>query len=109
MLSRDRQRFEKRTGKLPPITPSPPPKTGVTIGYHGTLLLDPQRVNREMATIVEEIIPRLSSLTGTDVDGRAEISAERPSRFDHSTVRDIRETTYLPFAQEVLALRMYTT
>ena len=75
------------------VTPSIPPKPRLATRYHGTISLDPQRVNREMATIVEEIIQRLTSLTGTDVEITLEISAERPSGFDDSTVRTINENS----------------
>jgi hypothetical protein len=77
----------------PTATPSIPPRPRLTTRYHGTVSLDPQRVNREMATIVEEIIQRLTSLTGTDVEITLEISAERPSGFDDSTVRTINENS----------------
>jgi hypothetical protein len=46
-----------------------------------------------MATIVEEIIQRLTSLTGTDVEITLEIGAERLSGFDDSTVRTINENS----------------
>ena len=46
-----------------------------------------------MATIVEEIIQRLTSLTGSDMEITLEISAERPSGFDDSTVRTINENS----------------
>lgn len=77
----------------PTVTPSTPSRSTLTTRYHGTVSLDPQRVNKEMATIVEEIIQRLTSLTGTDVEITLEISAERPSGFDDSTVRTINENS----------------
>lgn len=73
----------------PPISVPPQIKTR----YHGTASLDPQRVNREMSTIVEEIIQRLTSLTGTDVEITIEISAERDAGFDDSTIRTISENS----------------
>src|SRR5690606_7778800 len=51
-----------------PYIPAEPPQPRLTTRYHGTVSLDPQRVNREMATIVEEIIQRLTSLNGTEVE-----------------------------------------
>lgn len=75
------------------VTTSTPPRPKLTSRYHGTVSLDPQRVNREMATIVEEIIQRLTSLTGTDVEITVEISAERSSGFDDATVRTINENS----------------
>jgi hypothetical protein len=70
-----------------------PAQPKITTRYHGTVSLDPQRVNREMSTIVEEIIQRLTSLTGTDVQITLEISAERRSGFDDATVRTINENS----------------
>lgn len=75
------------------VTPNAPPKPRLTTRYHGTVSLDPQRVNREVATIVEEIIQRLTSLTGTDVNVTIEISAEREAGFDDATVRTISENS----------------
>ncbi len=77
----------------PSVTPSTPPRPRLTTHYHGTVSLDPQRVNKEMATIVEEIIQRLTSLTGTEVNITLEISAERLSGFDDATVRTINENS----------------
>ena len=76
-----------------PYIPAEPPQPRLTTRYHGTVSLDPQRINREMATIVEEIIQRLTSLTGTQVDITLEISAERSSGFDDATVRTINENS----------------
>ncbi len=77
----------------PTVTPPAPSKPKLTTRYHGTVSIDPQRVNKEMATIVEEIIQRLTSMTGTDVEITLEISAERSSGFDDSTVRTIYENS----------------
>jgi hypothetical protein len=46
-----------------------------------------------MNIIVEEIIQRLTSLTGTEVNITLEISAERPAGFDDATVRTISENS----------------
>jgi hypothetical protein len=46
-----------------------------------------------MALIVEEIIQRLTGLTGTDVEITLEISAHRPAGFDDATVRTISENS----------------
>jgi hypothetical protein len=73
--------------------PLPPAQPKLTTRYHGTVQLDPQRVNKEMATIVEEIIQRLTSLTGTAVAITLEISAERSAGFDEATVRTINENS----------------
>jgi len=73
-----------------PIEPAQPQ---LTTRYHGTVSLDPKRVNREMGMIVEEIVQRLTSLTGTDVEITLEISANRTSGFDDATVRTINENS----------------
>jgi len=61
--------------------------------YHGTVALDPQRINKETATIVEEIIEHLTSLTGTEVKITLEISAERAEGFGEVTLRTISENS----------------
>ena len=73
--------------------PATPTKPRIATRYHGTVSLDPQRINREMSTIVEEVIQRLTSLPGTEVQITLEISAERRSGFDDSTVRTINENS----------------
>jgi hypothetical protein len=70
-----------------------PPQPKLTTRYHGTVTLDPQRVNKDMSLIVEELIQRLTSLTGTDVEITLEISARRPEGFDDSTTRTINENS----------------
>jgi hypothetical protein len=77
----------------PTVTPSTPPTPRLMTRYHGTVTLNPQRANKEMATIVEEIIQHLAGLTGTDVRITLEISAERSSGFDDSTMRTINENS----------------
>ena len=44
-----------------------------------------------MNVIVEEVIQRLTSLTGCAVEIRLEINAQRPEGFDEATVRTISE------------------
>lgn len=46
-----------------------------------------------MSVIVEEIIQRLTGLTGTDVEVTLEISASRPAGFDDATVRTVNENS----------------
>jgi len=77
----------------PAVTQTAPPKPRLTTRYHGTVSIDPQRVNKEMGIIVEEIIQRLTSLTGIDVKITLEINAERPAGFDDATVRTINENS----------------
>ncbi len=82
---------EKTSGHTGAATLPPQPK--LKTRYHGTVSLDPQRVNREMGTIVEEIVQRLTSLTGTEVTITLEISADRASGFDDATMRTISENS----------------
>lgn len=72
---------------------NPTPRPKIYRRYHGTVTLNPQRANKEMGMIVEEIIQRLTSLTDTDVTITLEISANRPSGFDDATVRTIGENS----------------
>ncbi|PJF26335.1 MAG: hypothetical protein CUN53_08225 [Phototrophicales bacterium] len=77
----------------PSVTPSAPPRPRLMTRYHGTVSLDPQRVNKEIGTIVEEIIQRLTTLPGTDVEITLEISAKRETGFDDTIVRTIDENS----------------
>ena len=61
--------------------------------YYGSVDIDPQRVNREVGIIVDEIIERLVSNPGTNVQIRIEISASNPDGFNDSTVRTIKENS----------------
>jgi len=76
-----------------PSVSSTPPKPRLTTRFHGTVSLNPQRINKDMGTIVEEIIQRLTSLTGTDVEITLEISAERSAGFEDATIRTINENS----------------
>jgi hypothetical protein len=92
---------------IPPVTPgggegdegkkgkgvTPPPKKKVPTRYYGRVEIDPQRVHKDMGLIVEEVIQRLSSQMGCDVEITLEIRAERPEGFDESTVRTISENS----------------
>jgi hypothetical protein len=70
-----------------------PPQKKTLARYYGRVSLDPQRVNREMGTIVDEVIQRLTSQLGTEVEITLEISARRPEGFDEQTVRTISENS----------------
>jgi hypothetical protein len=61
--------------------------------YYGTVELDAQRINREMGVIVEEVIQRLTSLTGCDVELHLEVRAHRAEGFDEATIRTINENS----------------
>lgn len=81
------------SGNPQPNETAQPEQPKLTTRYHGTVSLDPQRVNREMGVIVEEIVQRLTSLTDTDVEITVEISARRDTGFDDATVRTINENS----------------
>ncbi len=76
------------------IDPEPPtPKEKILSHYYGSVELDPQRVNKDMGIIVEEVIERLTSQLGCDVEISLEIQAKKPDGFDESTVRTIGENS----------------
>jgi len=68
-------------------------KPKLTTRYHGTVSIDPQRANKDMAVIVEEIIQRLTGLRGTEVTITLEIEASRPTGFDDAAIRTISENS----------------
>ena len=70
-----------------------PPKEKVLSRYYGRVDIDPQRVNKDMGVIVEEVIERLTSQVGCEVEITLEISARRSGGFDESTVRTIGENS----------------
>ncbi len=74
--------------KTPP--PPPPPKT---TRYYGRVTVDPQRVNKEIGTIVEEVIERLTGQVGCEVEISLEVTAKLPVGFDDTTVRTISENS----------------
>jgi predicted AAA+ superfamily ATPase len=69
-----------------------PPKK-VLSRYYGRVGLDARRVNKDVGLIVEEIIERLTSQIGCEVEITVEINARRSEGFDESTVRTINENS----------------
>ncbi len=61
--------------------------------YCGRVELDPQRVNREMGSIVEEVIERLTSQLGCEVEITVEIQARKADGFDENTIRTVSENS----------------
>ena len=80
---------------IPPVPGGlkPPPVVKVTSRYYGRVPIDAQRVNREIGVIVEEVIQRLTSQVGCDVQITLEISARNMLGFDENTVRTISENS----------------
>ena len=71
--------------------PTPPAKKKTR--YYGRAALNPQRVNRDVPAIVEEVIEHLTTLMGADVEISLEINARRPEGFDEKTVRTVSENS----------------
>ncbi len=69
------------------------PKKKALSRYYGRVDLDPQRVHKDMGLIVEEVVQRLTSQLGCEVEITLEINAQRPEGFDESTVRTISENS----------------
>lgn len=69
----------------------PPPK--VLSRYYGRVALDAQRINKDIALIVEEVIERMTSQVGCEVKITVEISARLPDGFDEGTLRTISENS----------------
>ncbi|MFQ5401743.1 MAG: DUF499 domain-containing protein [Anaerolineae bacterium] len=74
-------------------SPPKPPEPAKTTRYYGRVQIDPQRVNKDMGLIVEEVIERLASLVGCEVDISLEIHARQPEGFDEATIRTISENS----------------
>ncbi|MCB0189972.1 MAG: AAA+ family ATPase, partial [Caldilineaceae bacterium] len=80
----------------PGYPPKPEPNLDVVAlkrRFYGTAAIDPQRVNREVGTIVEEIIERLTSIAGVDVEITLEIKARHVEGFSEATVRTVSENS----------------
>jgi predicted AAA+ superfamily ATPase len=59
--------------------------------YHGSAILDPQRVGRDASRIAEEIISHLAGQVGAEVTVTLEIQAKLPSGASDSLVRIVTE------------------
>lgn len=82
---------EPKDPKDPPDPPKPPTK--LIKRYYGKVYLDPQRVQRDINVIIEEVIQRLTSQLGTDVEITMEVRAEKQEGFEDSTIRTINENS----------------
>jgi hypothetical protein len=69
------------------------PQKQVLSRYYGRVEIDPKRANKDMGLIVEEVVERLTSQVGCDVEITVEINAKRPEGFDEGTVRTISENS----------------
>lgn len=61
--------------------------------FYGNVDINAQRVNRDVSTVVEEVIQHLTALTGCEVQITLEISAARPEGFDDATIRTVNENS----------------
>jgi hypothetical protein len=89
----------------PPVPPGPvsgddgggspggPPEPRPLTRYYGRVAIDPQRANREVSLIVEEVIERLTGQVDSEVEITLEIRASRQAGFDERTVRTISENS----------------
>ncbi len=84
---------ELGTRETPGRKPATPVSPRVTSRYYGRVQVDPQRVNKDMGVIVEEVIERLTSLVGCEVEITVEINARLPEGFDESTIRTVSENS----------------
>ena len=74
----------------PPAAPFQPPKPR---RYHGTVILDSQRVGRDAGQIADEVITHLVGLVGSAVRVTLEIEADIPSGAPDNVVRTVTENS----------------
>jgi predicted AAA+ superfamily ATPase len=79
-----------------PIPPGPgptpaPPEAAKPKRFHGSVMLDPERVGRDAGRIADEVISHLSGLVGADVKVTLEIEAEIPNGAPDNVVRTVTE------------------
>lgn len=76
----------------PPDRPDPPvPETTALKRFHGSIELDALRVNRDIGTIVNEVIQHLTALHKAQVTITLEIEANIPEGVSDGVVRTITE------------------
>jgi len=59
--------------------------------FHGTARVDPQRVNRDVAALAQEIVQHLTALVDADVEITVEIHATSSDGFAEDVVRTVNE------------------
>ena len=74
------------------VSPAEPSKKQLR-RYYGRVSIDPQRVNKDIGVIVEEVIERLTSQLGSEVEITLEIQAKKKDGFEESTIRTISENS----------------
>ncbi len=68
-----------------------PPTPQVVRRFHGAVELDPLRVNKEVADIVEHVVQHLAALPDADVEVTLEIRADVPGGVPENVVRTVTE------------------
>ena len=59
--------------------------------FHGTARLDPQRLNRDIARLTQEVVEHLTGLVDTDVEVTLEVQATNQDGFPDDIVRTVSE------------------
>lgn len=67
------------------------PAAAVVRRFHGSVDLDPLRVNRGVAEVVEHVLQHLAALPGAEVEVTLEIRADVPSGVPENVVRTVTE------------------
>jgi predicted AAA+ superfamily ATPase len=78
----------------PPLTAFTPPgpiRPPRPKRYHGTVILDPERVGRDASRIADEVVTHLVGLVGSSVHVTLEIEAEIPAGAPDNVVRAVTE------------------
>ncbi|MCC6443202.1 MAG: ATP-binding protein, partial [Armatimonadetes bacterium] len=78
-------------GATPALFPSETPGAAQPKRFHGSVQLDPMRVQRDVGQIAEEVIQHLTSLMGSDVKITLEIHATLPEGVPDHLVRTVTE------------------
>lgn len=81
-------------GQIPiGVTPPAPPTPKKVIRYYGRVTIDSQRAQRDLTTVVQEVIQHLTSLVGCDVRITLEVSAEKRDGFEEAILRVVGENS----------------
>ncbi len=78
-------------GVKPPEQPIKPPAAEMPHRFHGTVVLDSERVGRDAGRIAEEVISHLSGLLGSTVRVTLEVEADIPAGATDQVVRTVTE------------------
>lgn len=73
--------------------PLPLPESAKPKRFHGTVVLDPERVGRDASRIADEVIAHLSGLVGATLKVTIEIEADIPGGAPENVVRTVTENS----------------